>query len=281
MPNLTLQNIEQDIQRSVSLALEEDVGSGDVTAELIPPQQRNSAVVITRENGVLCGCAWFDEVFRQLGDVTTTWHAKDGDAVSANTKLVTLSGNTRQILTGERCALNFLQLLSGTATKARQYAEAVTGCDIKILDTRKTLPGLRTAQKYAVNVGGCHNHRIGLYDAFLIKENHIAACGGIAAAIQQAKTNHPELPVEVEVESLEELRQAIDAKADIVMLDNFSQQDTEQAVKLGKGKVLLEISGGVQLGDLNSLRGIAVDFVSIGELTKSNVAMDLSLRLLK
>ncbi|HUH37013.1 MAG TPA: carboxylating nicotinate-nucleotide diphosphorylase, partial [Spongiibacteraceae bacterium] len=206
------ERLERDRVRMVSFALEEDIGEGDITAELIPADQHADATIITREHAVLCGSAWVDEVFRQLDPrVQLTWQVKDGDNIEPNQVLVKLSGPARSLLTGERTALNFLQTLSGTATTAREYARLVEGTNIKILDTRKTIPGLRTAQKYAVKCGGCHNHRIGLYDAFLIKENHIAACGGIAEAVKQARLNHPEKLVEVEVENLEELQQALDS----------------------------------------------------------------------
>lgn len=280
MPNIKLEDIQNDIENAVRTALEEDIGSGDITAELIPAEQTNTATVITREDCVLCGTAWFDEVFLQLGGIDSIeWHFQDGDSVSANSTLVTLSGNTRKLLTGERSALNFLQLLCGVATKARKYAKLVEGTKIKVLDTRKTIPGLRTAQKYAVNIGGCHNHRIGLYDAFLIKENHIAACGGIEKAITTARQNHPGKLVEVEVENLEELQQAIDANADVVMLDNFDEENLLKASEFERGKTKFELSGNLESDQIKANAGFNVDFCSSGDLTKNCEAIDLSLKL--
>ena len=274
------ERLERDRVRMVSFALEEDIGEGDITAELIPADQHADATIITREHAVLCGSAWVDEVFRQLDPrVQLTWQVKDGDNIEPNQVLVKLSGPARSLLTGERTALNFLQTLSGTATTAREYARLVEGTNIKILDTRKTIPGLRTAQKYAVKCGGCHNHRIGLYDAFLIKENHIAACGGIAEAVKQARLNHPEKLVEVEVENLEELQQALDSGADIIMLDEFNRDDRLIATENVNGKCKLEISGGITLDGLASLRTAPVDFISSGELTKHCTAIDLSMRI--
>lgn len=272
----TLQN---DIVRAVSIALEEDIGSGDITAQLIPEGQQATATIITREDCVVCGTAWVDEVFRQVDPaVTIQWHVQDGDQVMANTTLCTLSGSARSLLTGERSALNFLQLLSGTATVSRQYAELVKDSNIKILDTRKTIPGLRTAQKYAVRCGGCYNHRMGLYDAFLIKENHIAACGGIAQAVAEARRQQPGKTVEVEVENLEELKQAVEAGADIVMLDNFSPADLREAGKL-KGNAKIEISGNIDINNLSASTDANADYTSSGALTKHVRAIDLSMRI--
>lgn len=272
----TLQN---DIVRAVSIALEEDIGSGDITAQLIPEGQQATATIITREDCVVCGTAWVDEVFRQVDPaVTIQWHVQDGDQVMANTTLCTLSGSARSLLTGERSALNFLQLLSGTATVSRQYAELAKDSNIKILDTRKTIPGLRTAQKYAVRCGGCHNHRMGLYDAFLIKENHIAACGGIAQAVAEARRQQPGKTVEVEVENLEELKQAVEAGADIVMLDNFSPADLREAGKL-KGNAKIEISGNIDINNLSASTDANADYTSSGALTKHVRAIDLSMRI--
>ena len=269
-----------DIERTVRWAIEEDIGSGDITAELIPADKLATATIITRETATICGRPWVDEVFRQLDPaVTLTWHVADGERVEPNQLLVTLHGRARSLLTGERAALNFLQTLSGTASAAHEYAQSVRGTDIKILDTRKTLPGLRTAQKYAVRCGGCHNHRIGLYDAFLIKENHIAACGGIANAVAKARELHPGKPVEVEVETFEELNQALAAKADVIMLDNFSDDDAIQAIALVNKKAKVEISGNVSETHLETLRKIAPDFVSSGALTKHVRAVDLSMRM--
>jgi len=275
----TISNLQEDRIASVEFALAEDIGSGDITAGLIPADNTAQAHVITREDCVIAGQEWVDEVFKQVDSgVKVEWHVKDGDAVGANTKLFSLSGSARSLLTGERAALNYLQLLSGTATTCRRYADLVAGTNVKLLDTRKTIPGLRTAQKYAVTCGGCYNHRIGLYDAFLIKENHIAACGGIAAAVSTAKTHAPGKPVEVEVESLDELRQALDAGADIVMLDNFSLADMREAVALNAGKAKLEASGGITNETLRPIAETGVDYISIGALTKDCKAVDLSMR---
>jgi nicotinate-nucleotide pyrophosphorylase (carboxylating) len=277
-PQITDQ-LRADIERNVRWALEEDIGSGDITAELIPADKIASATIITREAAVLCGRPWVDEVFRQLDSrIELNWHVNDGDSIEPNQTLVTLNGNARALLTGERTALNFLQTLSGTATTAHEYAQLVKGTDIKILDTRKTIPGLRTAQKYAVLCGGCHNHRIGLYDAFLIKENHIAACGGITNAVTKARELHPGKPVEVEVETFDELKQALDAKADIIMLDNFSIDDAKEAVRLVNRNAKIEISGNISVDSINTLIGVRPDFVSSGALTKHVGAVDLSMR---
>jgi nicotinate-nucleotide pyrophosphorylase (carboxylating) len=283
----TIASLQRDIQTQVSVALTEDIGDGDITAELIPADQTAKARVITREDCVLSGQAWVDEVFKQLDQqagLTTNieWQHQDGDMVTADSTLFEISGNARLLLTGERTALNFLQLLSGTATRCAEYAAMVEHTDVKLLDTRKTIPGLRTAQKYAVTCGGCYNHRIGLFDAFLIKENHIAACGGITEAIQTAKQNHPDKPVEVEVESLSELEIALNAQADIVMLDNFSFDNLREGVvlnkKYGKEKAKLEASGGVTTDTLVEIAETGVDYISIGALTKDCKAVDLSMR---
>ena len=277
---LNLDLLKQDIQTTVSWALEEDIRNGDITADLIPDNQLSEATIITRENAVVCGTAWVNEVFQKVDDkVIINWHVSDGDSVTANQVLCTLKGYSKSILTGERCALNFLQTLSGTASKSREYANLVKHTQVKLLDTRKTLPGLRTAQKYAVTCGGCHNHRIGLYDAYLIKENHIQACGGITAAVNTAKKLHPGKSVEVEVESFDELQEAINAGCDTVMLDNFNTEQTRQAVLMTKGKVKLEASGGIDKQSLVEKAETGVDFISIGALTKSCKALDLSLRL--
>lgn len=271
----------EDLKRSVAFAIEEDVRDGDITAGLIPDTNTAKARVITRERATLCGVEWVNEVFRQVDpDVIVTWHAKDGDQVEPNQVLFELEGKARSLLTGERCALNFLQTLSGTATVCRRYADLVAGTGVKLLDTRKTLPGLRTAQKYAVTCGGCYNHRVGLYDAFLIKENHIAACGGIAEAVKTAHHNAPGKPVEVEVENFEELQQALAAGADIIMLDDFSVADMKTAVEITAGKAKLEASGGVTDETLRSIAETRVDYISIGGLTKHCRAVDLSMRVL-
>lgn len=280
MPNLTLAELSGEIQANVRAALAEDVGSGDITAQLIPAERVASARIITRETATLAGTAWVDEVFRQVDPrVQVKWQVRDGDQVSADQTLFTLEGPARALLTGERSALNFLQLLSGTATRARHYADLVDGTGVKLLDTRKTLPGLRLAQKYAITCGGCHNHRIGLYDAFLIKENHIAACGGIAQAIAAAHQIAPGKPVEIEVEDLDELRQALDAGADIVMLDELSLDDMRTAVALTAGRAKLEASGGITEATLRTIAETGVDYISIGTLTKDVKALDLSMRL--
>jgi len=273
-------HLPQRIRENVTAALSEDIGSGDITAQLIPPNQQAKATVITREDCVFCGKDWVVEVFAQLDkDVVIEWHIEDGEAAAANSTLFTLSGNARSLLTGERAALNFVQTLSGTATISRYYANLVAHTKVKLLDTRKTLPGLRDAQKYAVAAGGCHNHRIGLYDAFLIKENHIAACGGIAAAVTAARAIAPNKPVEVEVESFAELEQALTANADIIMLDNFSLEDMRKAVAINEGQAKLEASGNVTELTLPLIAETGVDFISIGALTKHCKAVDLSMRI--
>jgi nicotinate-nucleotide pyrophosphorylase (carboxylating) len=282
MPTIT-ESLQADITRAVTDALREDVGSGDITAELIPAAQTAKASIISREDCVIAGQAWVNEVFAQLDNtVDILWHVKDGDRVSANSTLFELSGPARSLLTGERAALNFLQLLSGTASISQDYADQVSHTSVKLLDTRKTIPGLRTAQKYAVSCGGCHNHRMGLFDAFLIKENHIAACGGITQAIQTARANHPNKPVEVETENLEEVYEALHAKADIIMLDNFSLTDMQTAVKYNNDngrKAKLEASGGITQDTLVTIAETGVDFISIGALTKDCKAVDLSMRI--
>ena len=272
---------QDTVLTNVRAALAEDVGSGDITAALIPQGNTASARIITREHGILCGQAWVDAVFAELDPlVQVLWQCEDGQAIAAGDTLFTLQGPARSLLTGERCALNFLQLLSGTATTCQRYADLVTGTAVKLLDTRKTVPGLRLAQKYAVACGGCHNHRIGLFDAFLIKENHIQACGGIAAAVQAAHSVAPGKPVEVEVESLDEMQQALEAACDRVMLDNFSLQQMREAVAITKGRLELEASGNVTEATLRGIAETGVDYISIGALTKDCKALDLSMRLL-
>ena len=268
------------ITELAALALEEDVGTGDITAELISPDCKKRARVITREAGILCGTQFVDRVFRALDpQLEITWYRHDGDPLSADDLLFTVAGNARAILTGERAALNFLQLLSGTASLAGRYASEVAGTGARLLDTRKTVPGLRQAQKYAVACGGCHNHRIGLFDAFLIKENHIEACGGIAPAIARARELAPGKPVEVEVENLPEMQQAIDAGADRIMLDNFDVEALREAVALNAGQSELEASGNIGLHNLRHVAETGVDFISIGALTKTVAPLDLSMRL--
>jgi nicotinate-nucleotide pyrophosphorylase (carboxylating) len=280
MPNITLESLQPSIQDEVRRALAEDVGSGDITAALIPADRQARATIISREPATLCGTAWADEVFRQVDpQISVEWLAADGDRLEPNQPFCLLSGPARGLLTGERCALNFIQTLSATATRSRYFADLVEGTGVKLLDTRKTLPGLRLAQKYAVTCGGCHNHRIGLFDAFLIKENHIAACGGIQAAVSQARALAPGKPVEVEVESLEELRQALEAGADIIMLDELSHEDMRTAVRITAGRAGLEASGGINEANLRSVAETGVDYISIGSLTKDVKAVDLSLRL--
>jgi nicotinate-nucleotide pyrophosphorylase (carboxylating) len=272
---------EQIILANVRAALAEDVGSGDITAALIPASANATARIITRENGVLCGRAWVDRVFTELDPaVTLTWEVDDGEPIAAGNHLLTVNGPTRALLTGERSALNFLQLLSGTATTCRRYANLVAGSGARLLDTRKTIPGLRSAQKYAVTCGGCHNHRFGLYDAFLIKENHIHAAGGIAEAVRAARQYAPGKPVEVEVENPDELAQALAAECDRIMLDNFSVEAMAAAVRHSAGRVELEASGNVTERTLQAIAGTGVDYISIGALTKDCRALDLSMRIL-
>ena len=270
-----------DVPQLVARALQEDIGHGDITAMLIPADKEASASVISRDSAVICGRPWVDEVFRQLDPNTRVdWEISEGDVVSPNQTLFTLTGNARVLLTGERTALNFLQTLSATATLARQYADLTADSDIRILDTRKTIPGLRLAQKYAVTVGGCYNHRMGLYDAFLIKENHIAACGGIVKAVAQARKIATDKVVEVEVENLDELRQALLAKADVVMLDNFSPIDLEGLKTLNFGHTKVEVSGNITAQTLQQYIGAEVNYISSGSLTKHVQAIDLSMRLI-
>ena len=276
---LDKQQLQTDINRAVRDALAEDIGDGDITAALVPADTQYQASVISRETAIVCGVDWVDETFGQQDpNVQVQWHVADGDQVEADQTLFTVSGSARSILTAERTALNFLQLLSGTATLCHHYAQLVAHTRVKLLDTRKTIPGLRTAQKYAVTCGGCHNHRIGLYDAYLIKENHIAACGSIGEAIANAKSLQPGKPVEVEVESLQDLQLALDAGADIVMLDNFSIPDMEQAVALNGGRAKLEASGNVTEQTIAGIAATGVDYISIGGLTKHVHAIDLSMR---
>ena len=272
-----------DLSDQVARALAEDVGSGDLTAALVPAARTGRATVITREAAVLCGRPWVDEVFRQLDpSVRVEWAAAEGAAVEPDALLFTISGPARALLTGERTALNFLQSLSGTATVARRYAAVLDGLPCRVLDTRKTLPGLRRAQKYAVRVGGGANHRMGLYDGILVKENHIMAAGSIAAAVSAARAQGATVPVEVEVETLGELREALDAGADMALLDEFSLEDLRAAVAMNRahprGPMKLEASGNVTLETLRSIAETGVDFVSVGSLTKHLRAVDLSMR---
>jgi nicotinate-nucleotide pyrophosphorylase (carboxylating) len=274
-----IQHLQSDIIQQVRTALAEDIGTGDITAQLIPAAQSGQARVITREPMIVCGQPWVDEVMRQVDNrIRIEWQVQEGEKVEGDRLLFTLAGPARSLLSAERAALNFLQLLSGTATICRRYADRVADTNVRLLDTRKTIPGLRTAQKYAVTIGGCHNHRIGLYDAFLIKENHIAACGGIAQAVQQARRQSPGKPVEVEVENFDELREALIAGCEVIMLDDFSLDDMVEAVKLTHNRAKLEASGGVSDDNLRAIAQTGVDFISIGSLTKHCRAIDLSMR---
>lgn len=276
--------LAEDIKVSVELALKEDLGgkvdeSLDVTAQLIPADHINEATVITREPGVFCGKQWVEEVYAQLGGgVEIEWFVKDGDHLVENQKLFHVRGNARIMLTAERTTLNFVQTLSGVATLVNRYVKAMGETKTRLLDTRKTVPGLRTALKYAVTVGGGQNHRIGLFDMYLIKENHIMACGGISAAVARAHELKPGTKVEVEVESLAELQEALDAGADIIMLDNFQFDDMIEAVKVTNGRARLEISGNVNLETIGRYASTGVDFISVGALTKNIQALDLSMR---
>ena len=271
---------QQYIQQLVDLALKEDIGSGDITAELVRSDTNARAVVVSRETGVLCGSTFVNTVFSMLdAEINIDWFKSDGDLLEPNDTLFTVSGNARKILTGERTALNFLQLLSGTATLAFRFANSVEGTSVRLLDTRKTIPGLRLAQKYAVTCGGCHNHRIGLYDAFLIKENHIEACGGIADAISAARKSAPGKTVEIEVETLNELQLALAANPDRIMLDNFSEAMLREAVAANAGRCELEASGNITELNLRSIAETGIDFISIGALTKRVEPLDLSMRL--
>jgi nicotinate-nucleotide pyrophosphorylase (carboxylating) len=271
----------EEIERNVSAALAEDIGSGDLTAGLIPADKRGRATVIAREQATLCGIAWFDRVFARLDpQVQIRWHAQDGDRVAPDQLLCEIDGGARALLSAERSALNFLQLLSGVATKARQYADVVAGTKAVVVDTRKTIPGLRLAQKYAVKCGGGDNHRIGLYDAILIKENHILAAGGIAQAMAaaQAAAGPSCKFIQIEVESLAELREALAAGARMVLLDNMSLADMREAAQLAAGQAVLEASGGISLDGLRAIAETGVDRISIGGLTKDVRALDLSMR---
>ncbi|EKO3974695.1 carboxylating nicotinate-nucleotide diphosphorylase [Vibrio fluvialis] len=278
------QQLPLEITRSVTDTLKEDLGgtldpAADITASLIPADVQGRATIITREHGVFCGQAWADEVFKRLGgEVTIEWLVKDGDTVEPNQTLCTLSGPARILLTGERNAMNFIQTLSGCATTTAQYVKALEGTGCRLLDTRKTIPGLRSALKYAVACGGGFNHRIGVFDAYLIKENHIIACGGITQAISTAKKLNPGKPVEVETENLDELRLAIEAGADIIMLDNFTLDMMREAVAINAGRAALENSGNVTMETLREYAETGVDYISVGALTKHVRAMDLSMR---
>ena len=268
------------IAADVERALTEDLGQGDATAALLPADARAQARLTCRDAAVIAGSAWFDACFRRLDpSVQIDWRVSDGDQVAPGTLLCSLSGHARSLVTAERTALNFLQLLSATATTTARHAAAVAGTAVRVLDTRKTVPGLRVAQKYAVRCGGGHNQRMGLYDAILVKENHIIAAGGIAAAVSAARRLHPDLPLEVEVENLDELEQALHAGVDRIMLDNFELEQMREAVARTAGRVPLEISGNVDLQTIGDFARTGVDFISVGALTKHVHAIDLSLRL--
>jgi nicotinate-nucleotide pyrophosphorylase (carboxylating) len=273
-------NLTLEIERNVTSALEEDMGSGDLTALLIAPEARAKAHVISRVDAVLCGAPWFEACFRRLDpDVRLAWHAHDADAVRAGQVLCEIEGSARALLTGERTALNFLQLLSAVATVTRGYVDAVRGTAAAIVDTRKTLPGLRLAQKYAVRAGGGSNHRIGLYDGILIKENHIAACGGVAAALAKARAAASAgVFTQVEVENLNQLEEALAAGATSILLDNFDLEQMRAAVRINAGRAKLEASGGVTLESVRAIAQTGVDRISIGALTKDVKAIDLSMR---
>jgi len=274
-----LQVPQSIIEENVFNALKEDIGEGDITAELIPHDNISLATVISREACVFCGLDWFEETYRQLDDeILIDWCVDDGDNIEVDQIICTISGSSQNLVTGERTALNFIQTLSATATLSAQYAKKVEGTDTKILDTRKTVPGLRLAQKYAVSCGGCNNHRLGLYDAFLIKENHINACDGIQNTISEARFINPDLKIEVEVENLDELHQAIEANADRVLLDNFDIKTLKKAVKICKDKVITEASGNITIDNVHAVAKTGVDFISVGALTKDIKAIDLSMR---
>jgi len=270
---------QQEIAQQVALALAEDIGQGDLTASLIPAEEHSTARLITREPAVIAGIPWATEVFTQLDSrIQIQWKAKDGDRVEADAVLAIITGPSRAILSGERTAMNFLQTLSGTATITREYVQLVEGTGVRLLDTRKTLPGLRKAQKYAVLCGGGHNHRVGLYDAILIKENHIIAAGSISNAVKHVKDLHTDVMVEVEVENLEELKEALKVGVHRILLDNMDRAMMKQAVEISAGRAELEASGGVSREGLRSIAETGVDFISIGSLTKHVRAIDLSMR---
>jgi nicotinate-nucleotide pyrophosphorylase (carboxylating) len=281
MTALNLAPLSPDlIQADIARAFAEDIGAGDATADLLPADARASATLTCREDAVMAGIDWFNACFRQLDpDIQIDWTLHDGERASAGAVICRIHGKARPMVTAERSALNFLQLLSSTATTTSRYVAAVAGTGVRVLDTRKTVPGLRLAQKYAVRCGGGHNHRVGLYDAILVKENHIIAAGGISAAAEAARRLHPSLLLEIEVENLDELQQALAAGADRIMLDNFSLPLMREAVAIAKGRSQLEISGNVDLTTIRDYASTGVDFISVGALTKHVHAVDLSLRL--
>lgn len=272
--------LQQEIAANVARALEEDCGSGDWTAKLLPADQVRQAYVMCREAAVLCGQAWFEACFRQLDpSLEIQWKIAEGRPMQAGSVICEFSGKTRALLTAERPALNFLQTLSGVATQTRAYVEAVAGTSVHVMDTRKTIPGLRLAQKYAVRVGGGTNQRIGLYDGILIKENHIAAAGGVRAALQAARALNAGVSIQIEVETLEQLNEALENNAQLILLDNFSLDDMRAAVRINAGRAQLEVSGGVELGELRAIAETGVSRISIGALTKHVHAVDFSMRL--
>jgi len=278
--NIQFTSLSAIIADNVQRTLVEDIGTGDITALLLPKSACAEAHIVTKEPMILCGKAWADEVFKQIdSDVKVSWQYNDGDFIEANNIVCYVSGFARSILTGERSALNFLQLLSGTATECRQYVNCIKHTQVTLLDSRKTIPGLRQAQKYAVTQGGCSNHRMGLYDAFLIKENHIIACGGISESIRKARLMSKGQIIEIEVESILEFSEALKECPDIIMLDNFSLKEIKDAVKLVKGQCKLEVSGGITLNNIKPIAETGVDYISIGALTKNCNAIDLSLRI--
>jgi nicotinate-nucleotide pyrophosphorylase (carboxylating) len=275
---MLLDVLDEDLLHTVRRALAEDIGSGDITAALVPENTSAQATVISRESAIICGMAWFSAVFSELDSrVAINWLVRDGDAIHSDQPLCTLSGPARPLLSGERTALNFLQTLSATATLSHRYAETVADLPVRILDTRKTIPGLRNAQKYAVRIGGCDNHRTGLYDGILIKENHIAAAGSITKAVTQARANNPDMLLEVEIENESQLLQALEAGADRLLLDNHSLPELSAAVKTVNGRARLEASGGVTLENLREIALTGVDYISTGSLTKDIKAIDLSM----
>jgi nicotinate-nucleotide pyrophosphorylase (carboxylating) len=273
------QKIIASARENVRAALEEDLGSGDISALLIAPDTKAQATVITRSNGIFCGQPWVEQTVSSVdSQLKISWFVTDGDVIHANEKLFEVTGSARSLLTIERTMLNFVQLLSGTSTRTAQYVQALKGTATILLDTRKTIPGLRIAQKYAVACGGGTNHRIGLYDAYLLKENHIAATGSIAAAVAAARARHPDMPIEVEVESLDELSEAITAGADIAMIDNFTLEQTRNAVIMANGAIKLEASGGIEAHAIAEIAQTGVDYISTGDLTKTVMPLDLSMR---
>jgi nicotinate-nucleotide pyrophosphorylase (carboxylating) len=279
MGNMHKNRLRDVIERDVSRALEEDIGDGDLTAQLIPARQLANATIISRESAIICGIPWVERCFNtQNSDTKIDWQISEGERVSPNQTLCLITGNARALLTAERCALNFMQTLSATATTTRLYADAIAGTKARIFDTRKTIPGLRMAQKYAVTIGGGMNQRLGLYDGILIKENHIAAAGSIATALQAALNISHEISIQIEVETLPELQTALESGAKLILLDNFSLQGLREAVALNAGRAVLEASGGINLDNVREIANTGVDRISIGNLTKNVHAIDLSMR---